>query len=165
MALSHPVPSPHVAPSDELPIFDAILGDAADFAGVLHRLEHAHAVDVLRLPRADLARRRLRAQTEGGRTVAVALPRDTPLFDGAVLELTDRGALLVRVEAESWLRLRPADAAAALALGYHCGNLHWRVRFDGADLLVALEGPERRYLDRLDPLMADGRVTVSEAER
>jgi urease accessory protein len=47
-----------------------------------------------------------------------------------------------------------------LELGYHAGNLHWRVRFDGGDLLVALDGPRESYIARLEDLMADGKVEV-----
>jgi urease accessory protein len=139
-----------------------ILGNAADpeIHAALHRLEHAGAVDTLTLARADLARRRLRQRTDGGADVAVALPRERRLEDGAVLRLDEAGALVVRVAAESWLRLRPADAAAALRTGYHAGNLHWRVRFEGGDLLVALEGPEARYRDRLADLEAEGAVAI-----
>ncbi len=141
-----------------------ILGqrDAPELAAPLHRLEHSEAVDWLVLPRADLARRRFRGRTEAGRDIAVALPRDRQLFDGAVLELNEERALVVRVEAEAWLRVRPSDAAAALRLGYHAGNLHWRVRFDGTDLLVALEGPEQAYRDRLAALVAEGTVAIPE---
>jgi urease accessory protein len=149
-------------PAAALPVFTEILGTRDDpaFGDALHRLEHEHAVDELILPRADLARRRLRAVTRAGREVAVALPRDAKLHDGAVLALDAHGALVVRVEAERWLRLAPADAAAALALGYHAGNLHWRVRFEGADLLVALEGPDATYLDRLTGFLETGRATA-----
>ncbi len=147
-------------------LYTAILGpsDGPEFHGALHRLEHADAVDLLRLPRADLARRRLRATTEAGHDIAIALPRDERLFDGAVLKLDEAGALVVRVEAEDWLRVRPSGAEAALRLGYHAGNLHWRVRFENSDLLVALEGPESRYRDRLVDLVADGTCTIVEED-
>ena len=69
------------------------------------------------------------------------------------------------VEDESWLRLRPRDAASALELGYNAGNLHWRVRFDDGDLLVALEGPKEDYLARIEPLLAAGRVIPDEERR
>lgn len=145
-------------------LYTAILGpaDGPKFRAALHRLEHAEAVDWLILPRADLPRRRLRATSEGGRSVAIALPREEKLYDGAVLRLDDEAALVVKVEAEDWLRLRPAGAAAALRIGYHAGNLHWRVRFDGTDLMVALEGPEERYRDRLVDLLAEGVCTIVE---
>ncbi len=147
-------------------IFSTILGraDAPENHEVLHRLSHAHAVDVLRLSRANLARRRLRTRTEAGREVAIALPRDQQLFDGALLALNDTAALVVRVETERWLRLAPRDAGAALRLGYVCGNLHWRVRFDGVQLLIAIETEEQVYIDRLALLLGAGdAVVVAEA--
>ncbi|MEM6677764.1 MAG: urease accessory protein UreE [Pseudomonadota bacterium] len=145
-------------------LYTAILGpaDGPEFATALHRLEHREAVDWVVLPRADLPRRRLRAVSERGQSVAIALPRDEKLYDGAVLRLDDEAALVVKVEAEDWLRVRPAGAEAALRIGYHAGNLHWRVRFDGTDLMVALEGPEDRYRARLADMVAEGVCTIVE---
>lgn len=143
-------------------IYTTILGkaDAPEHHDALHHLAHRHAVDVVRLSRADLARRRLRTRTEAGTEVAIALPRDQKLFEGAVLALEKDSALVVRVETEHWLRIKPRDAAAALRLGYFCGNLHWRVRFDQDDVLVAVETEARVYLERLDGLLSEGAVVV-----
>ena len=113
------------------------------------------------LPAAELARRRFRATTAGGQEVAVALPRDQSLYDGAVLLLDHDHALVVSVEGQRWLRLQPHGVGDAVALGYHAGNMHWRVRFEGGALLVALEAPVDDYLDRLRPLLDDRRLTVS----
>ena len=145
--------------------FSDIVGaaDAPDLRERLHKLDHAHAVDHLRLPRTDLARRRLRGFTEAGREVAIALPRDKQLFDGAVLEIDDTAALVVRAETESWLRVTARDAATALKLGYFAGNLHWRVRFEDEVLLIALEAEPRLYLDRLAPMLDSGEVRVLDA--
>lgn len=139
-----------------------ILGAASDpeIHEALHRLEHKGAVDSLSLDPADLARRRMRLTSAQGRDCALALPRSARLFNGAVLALDAEMALVVRVTEQRWLRLRPRDAAAALALGYHAGNLHWRVRFDGGDLLIALEGPEADYLARLEAQLAEGLCRV-----
>lgn len=146
---------------------DGIVGWAADplIAGRLHELGHHGRVETLVLERRDILRHRLRARTDRGTECAIALPRDQRLGDGAVLALDGRRAVVVRMADETWLRLRPRDTGAAVELGYHAGNLHWRVRFDGADLLVAIEGPERLYLDRLAPLIADGRVRPIDHER
>ncbi|EAQ01518.1 UreE urease accessory, N-terminal [Pseudooceanicola batsensis HTCC2597] len=141
-------------------IYSDILGPVADFHDALHRLEHAHAVDVLRLPRADLARRRLRTRSEGGAEVALALPRDKHLYDGAVLAISEEAALVVRVESETWIRLATRDQATALRLGYFCGNLHWRVRFDGDVLLIAVDTEERLYHERLAPMIDAGEVIL-----
>ena len=140
-----------------------VLGSRLDagLAERLHHLDHHGAVDILHVAQADTARRRLRATTQGGEEVALALPRDQSLFDGAVLLLEADRAIVARVGAERWLRLQPATAADALELGYHAGNLHWRVRFSEGALLVALEAPAQDYLVRLGALIAEGRVAHS----
>jgi urease accessory protein len=96
--------------------------------------------------------------------VAIALPRHQRLFDGAVLVLEHDHAVVVRVAQERWLRLQPRAVADAIELGYHVGNLHWRVRFVGEAVLVALEAPMDDYLARLVELMRDRRVMYSLAE-
>ena len=143
-----------------------IIGSIADpgMGARLHRLDHAGGVETITIPRADLARRRFKTLTDKGTPIAVALSRAQKLFDGAILVLGEERAIVVRVEAEAWLRVRPADAAAALAVGYHAGNLHWRVGFDGGDLLVALEHDEAQYRDRLADMIAAGRVRIVEAD-
>jgi urease accessory protein len=143
-----------------------IIGNVTDpgMGARLHRLDHAGGVETVTIPRADLARRRLKALTDRGTPIAVALPRSQRLFDGAILVLAEERAVIVRVEPEAWLRLRPADAAAALAVGYHAGNLHWRVGFDGGDLMVALEHDEAQYRDRLADMIAAGRVRIVETD-
>lgn len=151
-------------------VFSAILGaaDAPEYHETLHHLEHHHAVDVVRLTRADLARRRLRTQTQAGQDVAIALPRDQQLFDGAVLEMDGTSAVVVRVEAEEWLRFAPSNPAAALRLGYFCGNFHWRVRFEKDHLLIAVDTEAQTYLERLEALLAEGgivQITDSGATR
>ena len=56
---------------------DRVLGSRleAAFSEEIHRLEHSGAVDVVNIPVADLARRRLLATTRGGEELAIALPR------------------------------------------------------------------------------------------
>ena len=124
----------------------------------LHRLEHRGALDIVEIGATDLPRRRFRATSRAGRTVEIVLPREQALFDGAVLWLEEDGALLLRVAAQQWLRLVPQTRDDALALGYHAGNLHWRVRFEGGALLVALDAPPEDYLSRLGTLAAPGRL-------
>ena len=143
-------------------LIERILGDRHDgaLAHRLHHLEHHGAVDVAVVQPADMARHRLRLTTEAGEEIAIALPRHEVLFDGAVLLLEPERAIVVRSAAERWLRIRSRDAADALELGYHAGNLHWRVRFDGADLLVAMTEPAESYAARLTPLLDAGRVEL-----
>ena len=138
-----------------------IIGAATDpaIAKRLHHLSHVGQVEYITLRREDTARHRLRVLTDKGTECAIALARTQRLSNGAVLFLEDDRAIVVRMEAEEWLPMTPRDAAAALELGYFAGNMHWRVRFAGTILHIGLEGPERGYLERLEPFFLDGRVT------
>ena len=145
---------------------NGVVGFASDagLAERLHGLGHRGAIEYLLLDREDTLRHRLRARTDQGTECAISLARDEHLGDGAVLLIEDARAIVVRMKEEDWLALEPADPAAALELGYHAGNLHWRVRFEGAVLLVAREGPEQAYLDRIQPFLDDGRVRKVERD-
>lgn len=141
-----------------------ILGRAGEaaFADKLHALGHEGRVEYIALDAADTARRRLRVETDKGTDCAVALPRAQRLVDGAVLLLEGERAVVVRMRETTWLALAPRDIAAALDLGYFCGNLHWRVRFRGALLEVALDGARESYMARLEAHLADGRARLVE---
>ncbi len=137
-----------------------MLGNASDseLAERLHRLEHDGLVEYLTLERDDVNRRRLRANTDKNTECLIALSRDQNLQDGAVLVLDEARAVVVRLKVERWLVIAPRDTAAALELGYFAGNLHWRVRFNGMQLLIALEGPVEDYRARVTPFLQNGRV-------
>jgi urease accessory protein len=140
-----------------------VLGSWLDpaFHDRIHALEHRDAVDVLVVHQVNLARRRFLATSRRGVELAIALPREERLFDGAILLLEESRAIIVRSEAERWLRLEPRSTADAIELGYQAGNLHWRVRFDGDVLLVPLEGRPEDYAARLADLISSGRVKMS----
>ena len=141
-----------------------VIGNARDteLAERLHRLEHEGRIEYLRLARDDVYRRRLRGRTDRETECLIALPRDQALSDGAVLALDAQRAIVVRLHVERWLTLSPRNESSALELGYFAGNLHWRVRFAGPRLMIALEGPREDYLARLEPLLRDGRATEVE---
>lgn len=137
-----------------------LVGEASDPAigERLHALSHAGKVEYISLNRADMSRRRLRTTTDKGTECAIVLPRPERLSNGAVLVLEDDRAIIVRMSEEEWLAIAAADAASALELGFLAGNMHWRVRFDGAVLEIALEHAEDAYIARLAPLLDSGRV-------
>ena len=143
-----------------------ILGNATEpeFAERLHTLEHDGRVETITLDAADTARKRLRVATDKGTNCAVAIARSDRLANGAVLLLEDNRAVVVRMRETMWLALSPRDLAAALDLGYFCGNLHWRVRFEGAVLKVALDGPRETYIARLAQHLSDGRARIIEEQ-
>jgi urease accessory protein len=139
-----------------------VLGHATDplIAESLHHLEHGGGVERIRLSRADTARKRLHAFTDRGTEVGIMLDRTEALANGAVLWLDDARAIVVALDEPQWLGLVPRDAAAALELGYFCGNMHWKVRFAGEYLHVSLEGPRDDYLVRLAHLVKSGAIRV-----
>jgi urease accessory protein len=124
----------------------------------LHALEHADAVELLFMAEADAGRRRIRLTTNRGTDCAVSVDRAEDLSDGAVLLIDAARAIVLRVGAPKSWRLRPRDTAAAMQLGWHAGNLHWRVRFEGDVLLVLLDGPLTDYRARMSPLIEAGLV-------
>lgn len=139
-----------------------ILGFASErkFSGRLHDLGHEGKLEYLTISPDEVSRRRFRLKTDKGTDCAIALQRDQRISDGAIVRLDSDGAILVRLSERQWLALEPRDTAAALELGYFAGNLHWKVRFDGGSILVAMEGPRQTYLDRLEPMLEDGRARL-----
>lgn len=127
--------------------------DDSAIAAKLHHLRHNGTVEYLLLAPADTQRKRLRVTSDVGTDCAIALARDERLEDGSVLLIDDQRAIVVRLEELRWLTLEPTSLPAALELGYFVGNLHWRVKFDGERLKVAIEGDEGFYRDRLAPMI------------
>jgi urease accessory protein len=143
-------------------VISNIVGSANDIelSERLHQLSHHGVIETIRISAADTSRSRQRVTTDHGTSYGIALPRQVKLYNGAVLHIDEERAVVLRVNEEHWLRLSPTSNSCALVLGYNAGNLHWRVRFDGTDLLVALEGPAQNYLDRILPLIESGEVKV-----
>ncbi len=129
-----------------------------------HSLQDQGKVESLLIQPQDIARHRLRAVTDQGTECQIVIPRDQRLGDGALLWLDPERAIVVRIDEQRWLKLYPSCTADALELGYFCGNLHWRVRFEDDVILIALEGPENDYLDRLALFINSGRVRKLSSE-
>ena len=140
-----------------------ILGSASDpaFADRLHTISHEGGLEYLEVKQRDAQRRRFRGKTDRGTDCALTLSRDIQLSNGDVLLLELERAIVVRVDVERWLRVLPRDATVALRLGYHAGNLHWRVRFEGTDLLILLEGARENYLARLQDFLLAHEIEIS----
>jgi urease accessory protein len=132
--------------------------DDPQFHNRLHALEHAGGIEHVHISEAELGRRRFRLTSDKGTDCAISLDRDEALVDGAVLLLDDTRAVIVRLGEAKTLRLRPSGAEAALQLGWNAGNLHWRVRCEGGDLVVLLDGPASDYRARVRPLLDAGLV-------
>ncbi|MFT6903862.1 MAG: urease accessory protein [Oleiphilaceae bacterium] len=146
-------------------VLNEIIGSANDelLSEKLHHLSHHGQIEIIKINTADTARSRQKVVTDKGTECGIALSRSQKLYNGAVLHIDEQRAFVIRVNEEQWLRLSPVDSESALELGYHAGNLHWRIRFDGRDLLVALEGPAQRYLDRIAPMLDSHRVVSGDS--
>ena len=144
---------------------EGIVGHIDDsvMAAKLHHLRHHGGVEYLLLSPADTQRKRLRVTSDAGTDCAIVLARDERLVDGSVLLIDDLRAIVVRLEAIRWMTVAPADLPAAIELGYFVGNLHWRVKFEGPSLKIAIEGDEDFYRERLAPLIAKRRVSIIDA--
>lgn len=138
--------------------------DDATLAARLHHVEHHGGVEIVRIAPPDVGRHRLRITSDKGTDCAIALPRAARLTDGAILLLEHQRAIVVRIGAQAWLRVQPLDTAAALELGHQAGNLHWKVRFEGAQIAVALDAPRDNYIARLQHLLDRGRIRLIDAD-
>lgn len=142
--------------------FTRILGCEGDedIARRLHEARHAGMVEEIVLATEDMLRHRLRVTTDRGTDGVIALRREEELFDGAVLLLEEDRVVVVRTEQQRWLTVTPRDPEAALELGYFAGAIHWKVRIEGGDLHIALDGAREPYLDRLELWVANGRAVL-----
>ena len=130
----------------------------------LHALGHRHGVECLYVPSEEAARKRFRLATDRGTDCAVSLDRDDELVDGALLYIDESRAIVARFGEQRVWRLRAANAAAALKLGWNAGNLHWRVRFDGDCLVIPLERPFEEYRARVAALLDQGDIVEVAAD-
>lgn len=143
----------------------AIIGheDEPAIAELLHELDHHGAVDVVRIDPVDLDRRRLRVVSEAGSDLAIMLPRNMSLRDGAVLVLDRQRALIVRSGPVNRMRIRARTTAAALRLGFLAGHLHWKCDQNGDTLTVVIPGSARDHLNRIESLLGSGDLEMLDA--
>jgi urease accessory protein len=137
-----------------------IIGKETDpsYRAQLHRLEHHGGIELLFVPPDDAGRKRFRLATNRGTDCAVSLDRDEELMDGALLYIDRERAIIARFGEQAVWRLRPANEATAMKLGWNAGNLHWRVRFEGNCLVILLDGPLADYRARIVHLLNEGDI-------
>lgn len=115
-------------------IIEKVLGNRSDasWAGRLHDA----SVDYLELSQWDAQKNRLRKETVGGRSMAVALERGESLRDGDVLDWDEvgRAAVVCRIRLCPVMAVDTTGLAAlgaeeavcsAVRLGHALGNQHW----------------------------------------
>ena len=130
---------------------DSIVGHASDphIADKLHVLDHDDGVERIVLSESDTQRKRLRLSTNKGTDCAIILNRSEQLINGSVLLLNEERAVIVELDVTPWLIVEPDGIDSAIEIGFLAGHLHWRIRFDGPRLLLAIEQAEQNYRDRI----------------
>ena len=129
-----------------------IIGSYSDdeYHNLIHEMEASGAVDFLELSNIDLSRRRFRHKTRMGVELTISLDRDIKLFDGAILEIKEKSAIVVKVKPEKWLKVRSKKVGLNLKLGYFAGNLHWAVRFADDSIFIEIQENSTEYKNRLE---------------
>jgi urease accessory protein len=113
-------------------IVNRIIGraDAPRFAG--------RQTDPVSISAADAGRRRMRVHSESGAEIGIDLPRQSWLFDGAVLHDDGERVLVVvrRPEPVMVIVLANMTAEAAFRVGHALGNRHSPSEWHGNEIVV-----------------------------
>ncbi|MDA7953107.1 MAG: hypothetical protein MPI95_04955 [Nitrosopumilus sp.] len=94
---------------------------ATSVSGNVRGAGDPEGADVLRIPRSDMEKGRLRRRTEGGRDVGISVEPGT-LRDGDVLGCDP--PVVVRQEPERVVRVRSDDPVLMAVAGHAIGNWH-----------------------------------------
>lgn len=106
----------------------SILGREEDFAYFI--------VDELWLSSADLTRRIFRKKTKFGREMKASLPRGCILRPGDVLAVEDDHVIVVRVDPQWLLTIRPTGFAQQVEVAHQLGNRHIPIQVNENEILV-----------------------------
>jgi urease accessory protein len=106
--------------------------------------------DVLRLTAEERRWGRRRVTTEGGRTLALALPTGSVLTPGDVLYVAFDWYVVVEAALEPVLAVTPRSRDEAVRLAFEIGNRHFSLAVDGDRVLVLDDPAMEQLLGRLN---------------
>jgi urease accessory protein len=92
---------------------------------------------------------RRRANTNGGREIALALPTGTRLKPGTIIAIEPEWFLQVEASPEPVLAIYPDCQETAVRVAFEVGNHHFPLAIDGTRLLVPDDSAMRQLLIRL----------------
>jgi urease accessory protein len=105
--------------------------------------------DVLRLTAEERRWGRRRVTTEGGRTLALALPTGSVLTPGDVLYVGFDWYVVIEAAPEAVLAVTPKSRQEGLRLAFEVGNRHFSLALDGERMLVPDDPAMEQLLTRL----------------
>lgn len=117
---------------------------------------HVHDADLSSLERDALVltaeeRRwgRRRVTTQGGRTLALALPTGSALTPGDILHVGPGWYVVIEAAPEPVLAVTPRSRGEAIRVAFEVGNRHFTLAIDGERLLVPDDPAMDQLLTRL----------------
>ena len=123
---------------------------------ITHPHVHVHDADLSRLERDALVltaeeRRwgRRRVTTQGGRTLALALPTGSALTPGDILHVGPGWYVVIEAAPEPVLAVTPRSRGEAIRVAFEVGNRHFTLAIDGKRLLVPDDPAMDQLLTRL----------------
>jgi Urease accessory protein UreE len=103
-------------------------------------------MDYLRLSWEDLRKRRLRATTEQGREIEMALSEGGSLSDGDLLAVEDKTGIVIQTIPELVLVIQPSSVESFGLISYELGNRHLPAWISVKEILVLMDPLLKVYL-------------------
>lgn len=112
-------------------LFEKILGNVED----LENKEHYHAEKIY-LDSDDLLKRIIRVTSDHGNEHGISLEKGAKLRDGDILYKEGHNLIIVKVNSEDVLIIRPKDVTEMGYIAHKLGNKHLPAQFEGETMIV-----------------------------
>lgn len=103
-------------------------------------------IDYLRLSWEELRKRRLRATTDQGREIEMALSEGGSLNDGDLLAVDDKTGIVIQTIPEMVLAIQPSSIKSFGLMSYELGNRHLPAWISAKEILVLTDPLLKSYL-------------------
>lgn len=112
-------------------LFDKILGNVEN----LENKEKYHAEKIY-LDSDDLLKRIIRVTSDHGHEHGISLEKGSKLKDGDILFNDGHNLIIVKVNSEDVLVIKPRDITEMGKIAHQLGNKHLPAQFDGNEMIV-----------------------------
>jgi urease accessory protein len=107
-------------------------------------------VETVYLRSDDLVKRIQRVTTDHGREIGIRLKETKDLTEGDLLYLDERIAIVVRVQEDDLLVIRPRNLKQMGEIAHQLGNRHLPAQFEGEEMWVQYDRLVEDLLQQLD---------------